>query len=679
MIGKKSCHVFIGLLMFIAIVIWSGGLNVEAASNQTKKVKGITYQVVSRKKKTATVVKASKAIKTARIVDTIKLKKKSYKVISISKNAFKNRKKLTSIVIGKNIKKISQGAFSKDKKLKKITIETKKLKEIGKNAFEGINKKAVFFVPDNQYKKYSKLIKNKKTGWKKSMKIKKLSKTIDEQDDESYTYTVNLLGDGSSGLFYVQTDNPDPESFEFVDKDSGSPYTTNYVYISQYPDEFADVNYTDKETMRVNGGYIFSSPTYTDGGEWNLVIYFNGERLITDITINAPAMKSSNQYLIGTYTDSSMTFFEKMDAIEKGLKEISLYSGVYVRGELQKSTSAPYYGLSNSPHIDQTFYIQSPYYSDSKSMLISALYPYRFDSLGFPAQLGIIAKLLDPSASYQWNPNWHWLIDVTCNGETRSYGGQGTGGGQGITEDLIKYRFSFDGSANDAYNIRSLKQISDIICEYGALNVPEEVKDLPELTWQQVSDTVGTEGSYVRLVLLHSVWGGSSYGYTFLYDNGVAYPGFFSNVWYDGRYFNSHEVFEKGTTFDNQSAATGDIVIKDAVIPFPEETEGKQYKYQYRDIDQLENYDADTGVWDGFTWYQYDPATQTWTTQIYTYSMCFDEATGQYSAIEDAAFKDACILTKDEVKAMGIDKNANIDPVSYYNYDKTVPPGTKVG
>lgn len=68
--------------------------------------------------------------------------------------------------------RLLKNAFKGCKKLKKVTIKAAKLKSIGKNAFKGIYKKATFKVPKKQLKKYKKLIKKKKTGFKKTMKVK---------------------------------------------------------------------------------------------------------------------------------------------------------------------------------------------------------------------------------------------------------------------------------------------------------------------------------------------------------------------------------------------------------------------------------------------------------------------------------------------------------------------------
>ncbi len=108
------------------------------------------------------------------IPTAIKINGKSYKLTSIAKNAFKSNKKLKEITISKNIASIGKNAFNGCKNLKNIKIKTKKLKakSIGTNAFKGINSKATIEVPENKFKIYKKIIKNKGAG--KNVKIVKL-------------------------------------------------------------------------------------------------------------------------------------------------------------------------------------------------------------------------------------------------------------------------------------------------------------------------------------------------------------------------------------------------------------------------------------------------------------------------------------------------------------------------
>lgn len=70
------------------------------------------------------------------------------------------------------MKKIGKEAFYNCKKLKKITIKSSSIKSVGKNAIKNIDKKAAIKVPKKQLSKYKGLSKSK-TGYKKTMKIKK--------------------------------------------------------------------------------------------------------------------------------------------------------------------------------------------------------------------------------------------------------------------------------------------------------------------------------------------------------------------------------------------------------------------------------------------------------------------------------------------------------------------------
>lgn len=98
--------------------------------------------------KTAMVQKvSSKKVKAITIRNTVKINGKTLKVTKINKNAFKGCKKL-----------------------KKVTIQAKSLKSIGKNAFKGIAKKAVIKVPKAKKKAYKKLLKKAKIA--KTIRVK---------------------------------------------------------------------------------------------------------------------------------------------------------------------------------------------------------------------------------------------------------------------------------------------------------------------------------------------------------------------------------------------------------------------------------------------------------------------------------------------------------------------------
>ena len=99
-----------------------------------------------------------------------KLKKLSIgkNVTTIENQAFFGCTVLTAVVLPEKVKKIGTQAFCGDKKLKTITIKTKKLtaKTVGKKAFSGIYAKAVVKVPKSKLNVYKKILKSKGIGSK---------------------------------------------------------------------------------------------------------------------------------------------------------------------------------------------------------------------------------------------------------------------------------------------------------------------------------------------------------------------------------------------------------------------------------------------------------------------------------------------------------------------------------
>ena len=175
--------------------------NVPAAGTTLKEKMGREYKVTksdsSKGKPSVTITKLSakdKKAKKVTIPKTITVDNVEYQVTGIAAKAFKNSKKLQSIVIpdtiteigagsfegcknlksvtiGKNVTAIGKNAFKNCKNLKKITVKSTKLKKVGKGALTGINRKCVIKVPKKKLKSYKSLFKGK--GQKKSVKIKK--------------------------------------------------------------------------------------------------------------------------------------------------------------------------------------------------------------------------------------------------------------------------------------------------------------------------------------------------------------------------------------------------------------------------------------------------------------------------------------------------------------------------
>ncbi len=135
-------------------------------------VKGVTYRIIDKKKKTAEVFALKKNIKKVDIAGSVKIYKKNYKVVSIADRTFKNKKNIRKVVLSKNIIYIGKEAFFNTKNLKMLIIKGTKIKVIKKKALKKTHKKIVVKAPKKVLKKYSKLLK--KAGISKTAKMKKL-------------------------------------------------------------------------------------------------------------------------------------------------------------------------------------------------------------------------------------------------------------------------------------------------------------------------------------------------------------------------------------------------------------------------------------------------------------------------------------------------------------------------
>ncbi|MCR4846536.1 MAG: hypothetical protein K5865_07345 [Eubacterium sp.] len=533
-------------------------------------------------------------------------------------------------------------------------------------------------------------------------------------DASVYSYEVIPMVAPFNSYYYIKTDNPDPDSFRFYDhftKYSDSDGTEPFTDISQQI--FADVKYENTNTCRVKGGYIaYSGGCLIDGGELTLQqeeISSNSEGgwtstyKDTSIKVNIPSLVDSVDYLIQTYGNSQKSYFDNLTGIQDGLNNICLYYGVWILGDVVKMKSEKYvddksvvgecyYGILSAGHADQLFYMGSPYTrQDSKAMLTSYLYPYILDSLGFPGMMAAVAVRLDPNATCKRDSYTHYLVHITHNGETQSYGGAGHGGGQGINIENIAYYYSFDGSSNDAYKRCYFDTLRSDIQNYGKLSIDSNL-DKNGLKWSSIRKTVGTDGSYVRINGSNwsssdndGVYKGVSEVFSYIYDNGsntedVTFSGIgcFSNCWFDGRYFNDYEQFYKGALFDETvQKVQPSLAFKDykLMANIPE-------KYTFHGMAlERSGYNSTTGVWKDFMTFTYDSSSKTWKNNLLNNIYYYDPEKRTEVFLKDdptygSAFVDACTITKDEAKSMNVDRNTNKNPSEYYIYDMTVQPGT---
>lgn len=133
-------------------------------------VSNCQYKIISKKEAAFIGLKNKKQISVS-IPAVIKVKGMTYKVTTVSSNAFYRNRQLKSVTIGKNVVTLGKGAFSGCSSLKKIMISSSCLKSVGKDAIKGIHKRAVIKCPKKKLTLYKKLF-HSKAGYKKTIKLK---------------------------------------------------------------------------------------------------------------------------------------------------------------------------------------------------------------------------------------------------------------------------------------------------------------------------------------------------------------------------------------------------------------------------------------------------------------------------------------------------------------------------
>ncbi|MCR4645146.1 MAG: dockerin type I repeat-containing protein [Oscillospiraceae bacterium] len=535
-------------------------------------------------------------------------------------------------------------------------------------------------------------------------------------DPLQYTYEIYPLVEPFNEYFYVKTDNPNPESFRFADHDS--PYSETSV-IEAVDAVYADVEYEDDSVRRVNGGYLFKSFS-TNGGkvtlqvqesitkaEFNTEIYGTPEPESTgyspyhgmpvgsynqyhdggwsysilgyyrwtdsDITFTLPALCDDCDYLIEQYAKGE-DFFTDMDAVQSGFSSICLYSGSYIRGELYRSGNRDWH-LTPGAHVDQSFYIYSPYSrKDNKSLLASALYPYRYDSLGFPGMMGKVSSILSDRSSYEWSSTSHAYINVTYDGVTKSYGGAGHGEGQGISADKLTHIFTF-GDNDESMTLEASRALLD---EYAAVEMDDDIPREDQLTWGKIYDTVG-DGAWVDM--------GGYYTYLYQRDDRASFSsdewgvgnklywggslGYCWDTWVDGRYIS--KIFVEGETFEDHPESA--VLLTTATVPVITECKkswdqsASGYVYTSAEVEETEQknvtfrYDAEEQNW---------KANVNWGGSDNSYK-AFRQLTEQ--GLIDEKYLAMLTLSREDVEAIIASGNTDRSPESGYLYDGYAPQG----
>ncbi len=160
----------------------SGATTISHSSSSSGSSSDDAYSAGSKGSKASYVVKGKKSVrydlcmvsskkKTATVPSKVKIGKKTYKVTAVSAYAFPNDKNLTSVIIGKNVKRIGKNAFCGCTNLKILTIKSRKLSAKGVKKCLKDSSVETIIVPDGTEKHYAKLFAKENSGRGKEVKI----------------------------------------------------------------------------------------------------------------------------------------------------------------------------------------------------------------------------------------------------------------------------------------------------------------------------------------------------------------------------------------------------------------------------------------------------------------------------------------------------------------------------
>ena len=493
----------------------------------------------------------------------------------IGDTAFTDCSQLTDIEIPGSVNMIGRRAFMDCYSLSSVTIRNPYC-TISDDEITLPEKTVICGYPDSTAQRYAET-------------YGRTFKALEGDPESCFTYEIVPVLAPINQWFYVKTNNPDPASFRFVDNDSVYDEDAGITYKNS---RFADVKYDDAQSLRVNGGFLFAGGT-TDGGEIRLQIRSVSEQkteswIDTDETFTLPTLYSTKDYLIRTYATGN-DFFENLNAVQDGMKEISLYSPSYLIGEVYRSGREWY--VNRSKYTEQSFQINSPYSSNGNSPLFAAsVYPFLYDSLAFPKTIAQIAYMLNPEATFD-SVDWgHAYIGVSLNGKGRIYGGAGTVRGHGITSDDITHFFDFSDENLSSITLENMLQIQK---DYAETEEATEIPDDEYLTWQSIADTVGSNGAWAKIAGNYTYfYKANDFNYFNADDCGFGsslYWGgslsFLDDTWVDGRYINQYSLWEPNADLaDHPDSA---IALPDVTIPivtYSYKNEYNQDTQQYESI-----------------------------------------------------------------------------------------------
>lgn len=463
-------------------------------------------------------------------------------------------------------------------------------------------------------------------------------------DVTQYTYEIIPFYENYYRYVLVKTNNPDPSSFALLDKDS--KYYDGRIEIRPTEDRFVDIKYDDYDSGRFCGGYICFAGD-SDGGE--LIVcqavvkttYYNSyiDYVETDSKTNSCKLYNIYDLLYDNCVDESLSLWENLDNVQSYLVKYSNYPIRLL--DPDKPSSTPFSCLIAPYYQDQSVMKgnASYEYNDEGCFALSA-YPYVLHSISFPGVMANMALIIEPDAQITWDQFYHYLVNIEFNGDSKSYGGQGNHGDYGYT------------SRQDIWALFP-KHITGTFTKPDQFNKDEWYQNLHDY-WNSAIEEMSEQYDLVtdtgirELIDDDGEWNRIAGGY--IYSSHIE-PYGVENTWIDGRYCNRF-TWEKGATFEDHP--TADILITNMTY--------KNYRGNTLTGDVIYSYDEEHKVWVSYRAYgSTSPNNFSW--KVCTYEEVLKNSP-------------ELILTLDQVLAMQVDRNTNIEPAHGIICDGTEYPGT---
>lgn len=392
------------------------------------------------------------------------------------------------------------------------------------------------------------------------------------QQVAGYTYKVTPVNGKLNNIVFVETNNPDPASFQLADESSKYLDKGEIALFKPLSRTYADVRYTNASTRRIaDKGYLFYCyECDSDGGALKVLAnkgyyyqstswgatYNDGVNYDTGKTVSVSALEDRADYLIRAYAAGKSSFFDKLNAVQSGLNSIALYPKRLL--DTSKPNESAYPTLATSPYweLGLNKHVESMYQTAGDGLFLDAAYGFVLDSLGTPGMMGSVAKRLEPSCTVA-SASTHAYVDITYQGKTQTYGGAGTGTTYPLYSKFVNWKFTFDGSdvgygtAPSPDTMRTVR----LNCAKSSDELASEYLD--QISMKSVTKVVG-QGSWIRCAV--EGWGGGkTLCYVSMGPDGCVAP--VSEGWVDGRYVSINERYVPGAKFTDYP--TADIVLSD--------------------------------------------------------------------------------------------------------------------